>query len=113
MNPNASARPSAAQLLQHPYLRSRRRWRCFKLGWSNARLSFRNNLVELLFRLFQLFLLVFLPIRTLARKWRKSDFGTKPSTPVIHRPEPCNYVNDFSFSDGMNIFLFFFFFNLV
>lgn len=100
MNPDASNRPSASQLLEHPLLRSRRRWRCLKLGWQNARLSFRANLVELFFRLFQLFLLIFLPIRALARKWRKPDFGSKPSTPVTHRPQPCNLANDFSFSDG-------------
>ena len=100
MNPDAAARPSAAQLLQHPFLRSRRRWRCLRLGWRNARLSLRANLIELLFRLFQIFMLIFLPIRALARKWRKPDFGVKPSTPITQRLEPCNFVNDFSFSDG-------------
>ena len=100
MNPDAAARPSAAQLLQHPFLRSRRRWRCLRLGWRNARPSLRANLIELLFRLFQIFMLIFLPIRALARKWRKPDFGVKPSTPITQRLEPCNFVNDFSFSDG-------------
>ncbi|KAK4030399.1 membrane-associated tyrosine- and threonine-specific cdc2-inhibitory kinase isoform X2 [Daphnia magna] len=99
MSPDVSSRPSASQLLQHPLLRSRRRWRCLKLGWHNACLSFRTTLVELLFRLFQLFLLIFLPIRALARKWRKPDFGSKPSTPVFQRPQPCNFANDYSFSD--------------
>lgn len=100
MNPHPDARPSATQLLAHPCLRSRRRWRCLRLGMRNTRQLFHDCIVALLLRLLQFFLLVFWPLRALSRKWRKCD-GSHPTTPVVPRPGPCNdSANDLSFSDG-------------
>ena len=112
MNPDPNARPSAAQLLAHPYVRSKQRWRRFRLGWTSARHTAAAALLALIVRLFQLLLLVFLPARALARKWwsRPERMSTPinapgPSTPVpsyrgalaAHTAEVNGH--DFSFSD--------------
>lgn len=111
MNPDVSVRPSATQLLQHPSLRTKRRMRCLRIGWSNARHSFTTCLVGLMLRLLQLILLFFLPIKTLARKWRKCDSTGKPSTPLGQQRPTANgegcFANDFSFSDGIHFCLIF------
>jgi len=96
LNPNDNVRPSAVQLLHHPLVGSRRRRRCLRLGLRKAKWSIQCNFMHLISCLFQLFLLIFIPIRALARKWRKTDY-VQPSTPV--RSALCTYANDFSFSD--------------
>ena len=99
LNPDDNMRPSADQLLHHPLVGSRRRRRCLRLGLRKARWSIQCNVMYLVSCLFQLFLLIFIPIRTLARKWRKTDY-VQPSTPI--RSALCTYANDFSFSDGIH-----------
>lgn len=116
MTPDPSTRPSAFQLLNHPYLRSRKRWRRLRLFWSRSGRSVCTLLLALLLQIFHILLFLLLPLRALSRKWwcrsgsyvRGNVYGTTgPSTPVIFRPVANDVPrdgqfnsHDFSFSDG-------------
>ena len=101
MSPNPEVRPSARLLLDHPFLRSRRRLRCLRLGLRNTQQWLFTSAIRIFSYLLQLFLMLFFPIRALARKWRKSNYN-QPATPVRSLPDKnCGKcINDFSFSDG-------------
>ena len=71
-----------------------------RIGWANIKTHMTASLVRIVLLLLHLLLLLLVPVRALARKWRKTNHA-QPSTPIQSNLR-VNYIHDFSFSDGTN-----------